>query len=401
MILMRRYKNHSPRVSKIRQRGMSLVELMIAMVLSLIVVAALAELFVNMTRSAQEMAKTNSQIENARFAMQYMRNDIVHAGYWGGFLPEFDDLSILGNPGDEPTLVPDPCRDFDDWDNQLDDDPFYTNYRNAMLAIPIDVRENMPADCSLAQKVADTDVLIVRHANTCAVGDASCEAQVAGDLYIQVSNCENDTERYVMDPNTPAFSLRQRDCSAGAEQRKFMQNIYYVRNWSNSMGDGVPSLVRSRLEIGNSGSLDHDEDDAEVLIEGIERLRVELGIDNLSETGEAVDYTQAIDWADDSNLNSPTNRGDGVPDVFIHCGTTTCDESNLPNVVAVKLYILARANEPTLGYVDNRDYFLGDLEVEASELEDDFKRHVFSTTIRVANVSGRRETPDPNDVSSP
>ena len=50
------------------------------------------------------------------------------------------------------------------------------------------------------------------------------------------------------------------------------------------------------------------------LVEGIEAFRIELGVDDLSKTGAAVDYTAAVNWQDPDDRTTPTNRGDGVPD---------------------------------------------------------------------------------------
>jgi type IV pilus assembly protein PilW len=63
----------------------------------------------------------------------------------------------------------------------------------------------------------------------------------------------------------------------------------------------------------------------------------------------------------------------------------------LENVVAVKLHVLARNLEPTAGHVDAKSYTLGPLAVAAAD--DAYKRHVFSTTVRLVNPSSRRETP--------
>src|SRR5437868_3959337 len=83
--------------------GFTLVELMISMTISLLILAALVGLFVNTSRSQSEMAKTNGLIENGRFAMQLLEGDLVHAGYWGGYIPGFDDLTSEAIPGDVPT----------------------------------------------------------------------------------------------------------------------------------------------------------------------------------------------------------------------------------------------------------------------------------------------------------
>ena len=127
-------------------------------------------------------------------------------------------------------------------------------------------------------------------------------------------------------------------------------------------------------------------------------MRIELGIDGLSDSGDPVDYTAAVTWADPAVWESPTNRGDGVPDpiggdYFVHCPTLSpvCTAAQLANVVVVKLYLLARADEESPGHIDSKAYTLGSLPVAAAN--DAFKRHVFGTTIRINNVSGRRETP--------
>lgn len=65
-------------------RGFTLVELMVAVTIGLLIVAALLALYLNITRTNTEMAKANSLIENGRFAIQLIQNDLIHAGFWGG-----------------------------------------------------------------------------------------------------------------------------------------------------------------------------------------------------------------------------------------------------------------------------------------------------------------------------
>jgi type IV pilus assembly protein PilW len=98
------------------ERGFTLVEMMIGIFLGVLIMTALTTLFVDMSRTNREMAKTNSQIENARFAMDILQGDFVHGGYWGGFVPEFDDLTRADAPTDVPTGVPAPCEAFATWD---------------------------------------------------------------------------------------------------------------------------------------------------------------------------------------------------------------------------------------------------------------------------------------------
>jgi type IV pilus assembly protein PilW len=384
-----------------RQRGFSLIELMVALALGLIIVAAMSQLFVGISRSNLEMAKTNSQIESARFAMQFMQDDIIHGGYWGGFIPDFDDLTFAVDevPLDAPikpadhTLSADVCRSFDvaTWDDE---------YREYLLGIPVEVYgpSGTPLNCDgvIDDRLAGTDLLIVRHASTCVAGvDVGCEAFDANKLYLRASNCFGELPRYQLDPAATPL-LTKLDCSEDADPRKFVQNIYYIRDWayedaaSINGKDGIPTLVRSEF--------DNLEQQAPVaLVEGIERFRVELGIDRVSQTGDDVDYTKVIGWLDEDVKTTPCNRGDGIPEgAFERCLSEDagCEAKELSNVVAVKLYIMARANEFTQGYTDSKSYALGSAAAETIPFPDNqFKRHVFSSTVRLNNVGGRRETP--------
>jgi type IV pilus assembly protein PilW len=98
------------------------------MTISLLVLAALVSVFVNMSRSTNEMAKANSMIENGRFAVELLQDDLVHAGYWGGYVPQFDNLSSTAVPGDAPAAVPDPCAAYSTWDSA---------YRINILGTPV------------------------------------------------------------------------------------------------------------------------------------------------------------------------------------------------------------------------------------------------------------------------
>jgi type IV pilus assembly protein PilW len=378
------------------QVGLSMVELLVATILGLIIVAALTQLFADVSRTNREMAKTNSQIENARFAMQFLRNDILHAGFWGSFVPQFDDLMLSDVPSDTPSADPaaspagqpfSPCVPYASW---------ALPYRNSLLGLPVMVYGTPPADCTgvVVDKVANTDILVIRHAETCVAGVGNCDAEVPGRLYFQASNCQDEIDldtNYSLD--TVNLTLTERDCGALAGKRRFIQHIYYIRSWANAVGDGIPTLVRSEFDL---SGISLSQQPALALVQGIERFRVEVGLDQRNSLGDLIAlplqaYADAVDWEDPADRRVALNRGNGVPESFIHCPAIGCSAEQLVNVVAVKIYLLARADEPSPGYEDTKSYTLGGLTLPA--FNDGFKRHVFSSTIRVNNVAGRRETP--------
>ncbi|MFM9438015.1 hypothetical protein ACFDR9_005118, partial [Janthinobacterium sp. CG_23.3] len=215
---------------------------------------------------------------------------------------------------------------------------------------------------------------------------------------------------------TSNFTLHGRgaDCSAAplASKRKFVSTMYYVRDYSHTAGDGVPTLVRSVFDPAGAPALAHQAPEA--LVEGIERFAVELGIDNVVSRcglGTAVDYTAAVAKVDpstcvlnaDASRNSlPTNRGDGNPDRFVRCTTAApCTVAQLANVVAAQLFVLVRNTEPSPDYTDSKTYCLTSIAADGScpaaslagPFNDHYKRHLFSTTVRLTTISSRRETP--------
>lgn len=462
------------------QSGFTLVELMIAITISLLIMLALISVFINLSRNNNELSKTNLQIENGRLAMQLLQDDLAHAGFWGGHVPQFDDFSSRTTPalanvigGSVPTFVPDPCLAFNptNWNSE---------YKSNLIGIPVQGYDVVPAGCATAlpNQKADTDAFLVRHVDTCVATNPAapnCEANIAGNLYFQTSLCSasaqaaspntitlaaassgvndayngktiriiagigagqtrtitgydgstkvatvsanwavepNDRSSYTLDGvdfifDTTGHTSTKRDCTTIADLRKYVSNIYYIRNFAVTVGDGIPTLMRSQFGLAGSPTPTLQQQTAIPLIEGIEGFRVEFGLDNLSDSGANVNYAQAINWADPTSLNSPTNRGDGAPDAYVRCPTsntaadntppstqpaaTVCTVEQLSNVVTVKLYVLARSREPSPGYMDSKIYKLGTTSL--GPFEDNFKRHVFSTTVRLNNVSGRRETP--------
>lgn len=64
--------------------GVTLVELMIAMTLGLILSVVLANVFVSNARTRLEMDNSGRQIENGRYAMQVLIDDLSNAGFFAG-----------------------------------------------------------------------------------------------------------------------------------------------------------------------------------------------------------------------------------------------------------------------------------------------------------------------------
>lgn len=477
----------SPTVPLRRSRGFSLIELMVAIAISLGLIAAMATMLVNVSNNNNEMAKANAQIENGRFAIQALEMDIVQAGYWGTFVPQFDDMNWKGIPADKPTAIPNPCLAYTatSWDFA---------YVNNLVGLPLVVTDTLPAGCTLlGNQVPNTAVLLVRHAESCVAGAVGCDPVTTGKMYFQSSLCAtatggtarstgnsattiglpapissntisginnayagmlihtvggtgagqtrtitafsnatnnatvspvwtttpNDTTVFTITENivsTSGFThhVRGANCgtAAAAPLRKLVSNIYYVRDFSVTAGDGIPTLVRSSFDPTGPAALTHQAPVA--LVEGIENFQVDVGLDNLvtrCSPSTAVNYdaepslvspaTCTVNTVDRSLNTLPRNRGDGSPDEYVRCNTATpCSAAQLANAVAVKLHVLVRNTTSSPGYTDTKTYCLGEnlsggcpTNRRVGPFSDGFQRHLFSTTVRLPSVAGRRETP--------
>ncbi|MFD2836258.1 prepilin-type N-terminal cleavage/methylation domain-containing protein [Azotobacter vinelandii] len=284
------------------QTGFSLIELMVASTIGLLIMTAVLTLFLNVSRTNDEMAKTNMLIENGRFAIQLLQNDIAHAGFWDSYIPDFDDLTVTAVPAEIPAVVPDPCLAYSSWTAAT---------RTSQLGVPLQVHDSPPSECGavITNRRSGTDILVVRHLNTCVAG--GCEAEESGRLYFSGIPCpwrRLSRQRFfggsIYFSTDPAdFVLHDRDCTTIASRRRFLSHIYYIRDYAVTLGDGVPTLVRSELDL-EAGEIKARS--AVVLIEGIEGFRVELGVDRISDSGrdiivessDADPYREAVEWAD-------------------------------------------------------------------------------------------------------
>lgn len=398
------------------QRGLTLIELMVGVALSLLVVLAMITLLMNVNRNSTELARTNSVIDNGRMAQQLIEADLTHAGFWGGYVPTFDDLSVTGAVGTVndamtvafPTALPDPCADVATWN---------TDYRAQLIGLPLQVYQVSSSGaspvCSAiitpAEAQPDSDVLIVRHAAPCVANASASEADclnTAGNMFFQLSRCPTDAARFALSATATDLVLKDGTCAATAPLYRFLSTIYWVRNYFMTPGDNVPTLVRTRFQL-QGGVLAHQQ--TETLVDGIQALRVQLGVDNVSKptvaggTGTTLTtamFQQDVGWASTTDTYTPTKRGDGNVDAYVTCAAAVspCSDPaqgpfNLANAVAVTVGVLARASSATPGYVDGKSYSIAGSSL--GPYNDAYKRHVYAETVRLNNVSMRREVPPP------
>jgi type IV pilus assembly protein PilW len=346
--------------NKANQTGLSLIELMVAITLGLVIMAGLSALFIANSSTSAEIERANRQIENGRYAMQILSEDLRLAG----FLGEFDPTALP-----TPATKPDPCSAvLADLKTAL---PLHIQgYNNVASATPL------ASSCpSLTDVKTGTDILVIRRASTCIAGAADCEAASAGTPYFQASLCKSATQLgsnsisdyYALDWNSANLTRQQKDCLTTAGLRRYRTHIYFIAN--NDLGsDGIPTL--KRVELGTSGSAANFSSPPVALVEGIENLQIEYGIDTAGNGAPGLYTTD--------------------PDSALACSGAAC-VTNWRNVVAVKLNLLARNTTASPGYTDTKIYSLGSTTTAASNGGFNFKRHVYQTAVLLSNPAGRKQ----------
>ncbi|HUQ29574.1 MAG TPA: PilW family protein [Usitatibacter sp.] len=330
-----------------RNAGFTLIELMIAVTLGLIVLAALTSFFVRTSYNRSELERTSRQIENGRYAISTLRDDMMLAGFYA-------DITSSAAVWETPAAC----------ETTTTAMGWTANVLNPHLPVPVFIYPlgaGRPTACT-PNYLAGTDVIVVRRFNSEPIAVASAVANLP---YVQVSECSTDVA-----PNVPfvfntgtggGFAAKARNCSTVASLWRYREQVYYVRDYSVNVGDGIPTLVRMELDVDSSGARVMN---PVPLVEGIENLRMDLGVDN---------------------------DGDGAPDQWRRCeAATPCTMTDYSNVMAAKVYVLSRNLEQTRDYVDNKTYDLG-VSGGVTASGDQYKRHVYSALISLPNRVGPRE----------
>ncbi len=379
------------------ETGLTLIELMIAITISLVVLAALTAMFVTSSRARDEITRANQQIENGRYAMQVLSEDIALAGFMGRADLRAPGLT-LWDPGAPPTLSAAPALSFAN--NRLcgADDVNVMNALRQQAPLYIEGLNNvaaasMPADCTTSGNFVGgttmgnfkpgSDILVIRRTSTCtAYPPPTACPPVVGLPYFQVSLCPESAPDQALphiatlgveytlqacpancDSNRAAleavFNLNNRTpgggCSAAAnnaEVRRYLTHIYFIDN----------EEVLNRAELIADGGV--RKFTVVPIAEGIDNLQVQYGVDSAG--------------------------GDGIPDSYEDAGSANLNSvAAWQNVVTTKVYILARSTDPSPGHVDNKTYVLGSTTV--ANPGDNFKRHVFESLVQIRNPSGLRQ----------
>ena len=125
----------------------------------------------NVSSNRRDMERTGRQIENGRFAVQLLADDIVNAGYFG----EFDPRDV-----GPPTTRPDPCS------------TSAADMKNMVLMHVQGYAAGATQPSCISDVRTGTAVIAIRRTATCIAGDTNCDAAAAGQIYFQSTLCNTE-----------------------------------------------------------------------------------------------------------------------------------------------------------------------------------------------------------------
>jgi type IV pilus assembly protein PilW len=361
---------------KMRQQGLSLVELMVALVIGSILIAGAVYVY-SQSRTTQRVSDTVARLqENGRFVLSVMEPDIQLAGYYGFSNSPGDIQYIIG--GTKTTLYPavklseaedavpgftHPCRD---------------NFAVNVLTTIDGANQvaDFPLGCDEREQAAGgirngTDMLTIRRSSGLPADGVG--APVNNRLQLLVNRLNPNAMYLFMDADPPETPVLEANL---VQIRDLVVRSYYISNDSLPDPDGgSPGRVAGIPSLRVLSLTDGPDFDDQELMRGVEDLQVQFGYDTGSYDGNA-----AIDPGFDED-------GNGIPDAPNGIATRYVDPGNVPfgfQVVAVRVFVLMRADQPEQGFVDNRQYVMGSKTV-APPL-DGFRRVLLSRTIQLRNT---------------
>jgi type IV pilus assembly protein PilW len=326
------------------ERGLTLIELMISLLLGIIFSAGLVGLYLESKRNyaaEEEMARIQ---ENGRYTLNLLKQELLLAGFFAGTLKAGDMTVEAVNTdcaGSDWALDASNPIEFVN-DHNSSSDPVTTTGTTLTCLVGGDIQPE--SDVLTIKRTAGEPTL---RRDSFADNFTASSAQ---QWYMRVVNY-GDTRVWSklasVDLTTEGGPYDPNDVDTDLEYWEAYTQVFYVRKYS-AAGDGVPTLCVQRLE--------GDDMTERCLVEGIEELHIEFGIDT---------------------------DADGVANQYKVAPTA----ADISNAVVARVYLLVRSISelPDIQNQDSKTYKLGQRDIDAKN--DGYLRRVFSTTVQIRNAT--------------
>jgi type IV pilus assembly protein PilW len=340
-----------------RQRGLSLIELLVALAIgSFLIIGAVT--VQSQTRRTFDVNEAQARLqETARYVIAAMEPDLQLAGLYGFSQDPNVVMYLQGGTLTPPSQMR---------TTKTAVSGFPTlNSCGANFAIDVVgtvVSENGTYTLACAAQggghLGTTDTLTIRHAATVTAVPSVARLQV----YSNRLSPHSSTRLFVS--STPPEPL----VANVREVRNMVLQSYYVATNSDSR-PGVPALrVKTLDSVGGVPDFVDQE-----LVRGVEDLQVQFGVDPGDDTdGDGV--------PDDPGGDGMADFVNGLAAQYVNAGNPLVDSGQ---IVAVRVWVRVRGDTPESGFVDAHRYRYADVDFTPN---DGFRRVLLSRTIFLRNA---------------
>lgn len=345
------------------QQGFSIVELMIALVISVATIGGLFSIYLS-TRQSQDLTEANSRIqEGARFALQYLKRDIRMIGYRGCVSNQVPITNVLAKSF--PST-------YDPLANELVGFHIQSGWESGTLfasSTNITSRIKNGTDAILVARMASTGAELAERQSDASANikvNASSSLSFKQNDIVYISDCINaDIFAITNNPNTQSGLITithansnnirnnlSKAYQSNANIARYQANFYFIgdTNRTNRDGSTIYALYQAELDYSTSPmGINVNE-----LIDGVENMRILYG-EKLA-TGN-IKYTT-------SNLVSDMN-----------------------NVSSIQLGMLMASTNNVRKTDDTQTYYIAQQQVQPDNggSADKRLRHAFNSTIQIRN----------------
>lgn len=335
-----------------KQRGFSLIELMVSLLLGAVLLGGVVTIFEQNKRNSVQDEQIARMQENGRFALNLLARNVMMSGFFGSVS---DNDNIRTSWSSPPSCTYDGSKNLND-----------PSGSGSLFLVNDATASGFDCITSGSNPVkAGSDVLMVKRAlgtvdMTKSAGGTNTGALTNGAVYLK-TGARGDAR--IAAASSASAITSDTSVPNPATYWRYAPQVFFVRTYSATAGDGIPTLCREYLTDAAAFA-------SECLVEGVEMVQVEFGIDNSA------------------------GDGNNVPDFYVANPTN----AQIAQAITARIFVLMRSVSPIANYTNDKTYVLGtravDFDSSASgnnPPNDGFLRRVYSTTVLLRNAALRDE----------
>ncbi|NVO06680.1 MAG: PilW family protein [Rhodoferax sp.] len=337
------------------QRGYSLIELMVSLVIGLLIISTLLAIYLNSNSASNSNKNTSELVNNGRYAIDAIKTDVRQAGSMGFTYAPPDPLNTPLSTVITP--ITNECLEAGATAGS-----FVANIWQRVWGA--DDRNPFAGGGNCLTDYARGDVLVVRRldstkATTLAANTLYYRSHYSkGEVFRGSPTTACDTTQFPAASYPAPFN--KYPCISGTANVDLLNfpiitHVYYIRSYTVSSTESprIPALVRVVLQ--SDGAMV-----SELVASGIQNLQIQFGTVSTNGSNQ---YVNAGDISGSSYLSSPS--------------PTAWDQ-----VDSVRIWLLARNATAEPGYANTTTYTMGNA---SSSVTDGYRRQLFNTLVNIRN----------------